>query len=75
IIPWYNDSDSARIRQAFRMTRTTNTRKLPPARACMRALRYGSMAIAVLLAAGCAVGPDYQKPNVQIPATFKEGVD
>lgn len=57
------------------MTRTTNTRKLPPARAGMRALRYGSMAIAVLLAAGCAVGPDYQKPNVQIPATFKEGVD
>ncbi len=30
------------------------------------------MAIAV---AGCAVGPDYKKPAVDIPASFKEGVD
>ena len=33
------------------------------------------MAVATLVAAGCAVGPDYRKPTVEIPASFKEGVD
>ncbi|MFM0291333.1 efflux transporter outer membrane subunit [Paraburkholderia megapolitana] len=33
-------------------------------------------AIAVTLSvAACAVGPDYHKPPVDVPATFKEGVD
>ncbi|CAM2155133.1 Efflux transporter outer membrane subunit [Pararobbsia alpina] len=38
--------------------------------------------VAVLLAAGlaaalagCTLGPDYQKPEVQVPQSFKEGVD
>lgn len=32
-------------------------------------------ALAALVLAGCAVGPDYSKPSVAIPANFKEGVD
>jgi NodT family efflux transporter outer membrane factor (OMF) lipoprotein len=40
----------------------------PALRAC------GALAVATLCAA-CAVGPDYHKPVVAIPATFKEGVD
>lgn len=40
-----------------------------------RYLRDGTtLAVAVLLA-GCMIGPDYRKPEVQIPETFKEGVD
>lgn len=35
----------------------------------------GSVAAAALYLMGCAVGPDYHKPSVQIPASFKEGVD
>ncbi|WP_431764442.1 efflux transporter outer membrane subunit [Paraburkholderia sp.] len=45
------------------------------ARASRRALQYGCIAVAVLIATGCAVGPDYRKPTVEIPASFKEGVD
>ncbi len=33
-----------------------------------------ALALAVSLA-GCTMGPDYRKPEVQIPQTFKEGVD
>ncbi|HTJ94727.1 MAG TPA: efflux transporter outer membrane subunit [Pararobbsia sp.] len=33
-------------------------------------------ALSVVFAlAGCMIGPDYQKPEVQIPQSFKEGVD
>jgi len=35
----------------------------------------GSVAAATLCLVGCAVGPDYHKPKVQIPESFKEGVD
>src|SRR6185437_3861321 len=35
----------------------------------------GSVAAATLCLMGCAVGPDYHKPAVQIPQSFKEGVD
>jgi NodT family efflux transporter outer membrane factor (OMF) lipoprotein len=31
-----------------------------------------SLSLAVLLAAGCTVGPDYQRPPVETPASFKE---
>ncbi|HEY3597453.1 MAG TPA: efflux transporter outer membrane subunit [Paraburkholderia sp.] len=37
-------------------------------------LRRGCV-LTMLLLAGCAVGPDYHKPSVAIPTTFKEGVD
>lgn len=50
-------------------------RKLPVARAGKRVLQYGCMAAAMFIAAGCALGPDYRKPVVEIPASFKEGVD
>lgn len=40
-----------------------------------RALQYGGALLAALCVAACAVGPDYRKPSVEIPATFKEGVD
>jgi NodT family efflux transporter outer membrane factor (OMF) lipoprotein len=35
----------------------------------------GSVAAATLCFMGCAVGPNYHKPTVQIPESFKEGVD
>ncbi|AEC18688.1 putative outer membrane efflux protein [Pusillimonas sp. T7-7] len=34
-------------------------------------LRFTSLAMALLLA-GCAVGPDYQRPDVDVPNAFKE---
>ena len=34
----------------------------------------GGLAVMLCLAA-CAVGPDYRRPPVQLPETFKEGVD
>ena len=37
--------------------------------------RGGCVAAAALCVIGCAVGPDYHKPAVQIPASFKEGAD
>ncbi|HKT64099.1 MAG TPA: RND transporter, partial [Burkholderia sp.] len=40
-----------------------------------RALRPLSAAVAVataVLLAGCAVGPDYHRPDTSIPAAFKE---
>lgn len=39
------------------------------------AWRRCGIGLVALGVAGCAVGPDYQKPTVEIPATFKEGVD
>jgi len=40
----------------------------------MRRLRESSVAaaLAALLAAGCAVGPDYHRPDAPVPAAFKE---
>jgi outer membrane protein TolC len=35
----------------------------------------GSVTAATLCFLGCAVGPNYHKPTVQIPESFKEGVD
>ncbi|NPT40642.1 efflux transporter outer membrane subunit [Paraburkholderia sp. 1N] len=44
-------------------------------RLTQRARRGACIALASLSIAGCAVGPDYSKPTVAIPATFKEGVN
>ncbi|MFL9993235.1 efflux transporter outer membrane subunit [Paraburkholderia sediminicola] len=44
-------------------------------RLSQRAWRCACIALASLSIAGCAVGPDYSKPTVAIPATFKEGVN
>lgn len=50
--------------------------RLPrPPRSRLPGLRRGAAALAVVWLAGCAVGPDYHKPTVAIPATFKEGAD
>jgi NodT family efflux transporter outer membrane factor (OMF) lipoprotein len=35
----------------------------------------GFVAAVTLCSLGCAVGPNYHKPTVQIPESFKEGVD
>ncbi len=35
----------------------------------------GALTAATLCFTGCAVGPNYHKPAVQIPESFKEGVD
>lgn len=40
-----------------------------------RPLQFGCALAATLCVAACAVGPDYRKPTLAIPATFKEGVD
>ena len=37
--------------------------------------QLGSVAAATLCFTGCAVGPNYHKPPVQIPESFQEGVD
>nr|WKF55954.1 Outer membrane protein OprM [Paraburkholderia busanensis] len=39
------------------------------------AVSSATAALAALCLSGCAIGPDYSKPTVAIPATFKEGVD
>lgn len=39
------------------------------------ALRWSCAAAMAFCIAGCAVGPDYKKVAVDIPASFKEGVD
>jgi len=39
------------------------------------ALRWCCVAAMVFCIAGCAVGPDYKKVAVEIPQSFKEGVD
>ena len=36
---------------------------------------YGFLAAATVWLTGCAVGPDYHKPALQIPESFKEGAD
>jgi NodT family efflux transporter outer membrane factor (OMF) lipoprotein len=38
-------------------------------------LRWCCSAVVTIAIAGCAVGPDYKKPTVEIPTHFKEGVD
>jgi NodT family efflux transporter outer membrane factor (OMF) lipoprotein len=40
-----------------------------------RVLSFGSLFACASLLASCMVGPDYLKPDVQIPTAFKEGVD
>ena len=40
-----------------------------------RAIRIATFLGGASLLASCMVGPDYQKPEVQIPTAFKEGVD
>jgi NodT family efflux transporter outer membrane factor (OMF) lipoprotein len=40
-----------------------------------RAIRFASLCAGASLLASCMVGPDYQKPDVQIPTAFKEGVE
>jgi NodT family efflux transporter outer membrane factor (OMF) lipoprotein len=47
----------------------------PPSGLIQRLVGCGCAAAAALLAAACAVGPDYRKPPVQIPTQFKEGVN
>lgn len=41
----------------------------------MPQLRRCAAALTLVWLAGCAIGPDYSKPAVEIPATFKEGVN
>lgn len=43
--------------------------------ATSQALRQGLAAAACLGLAACAIGPDYHKPALAVPASFKEGAD
>ena len=43
----------------------------PPGRARLRA-RLAAAGACLVLAAGCAVGPDYRRPEVSMPEAFKE---
>lgn len=49
-------------------------RRAALAQGALPALR-GCALLAMLCVAGCAIGPNYRKPAVETPATFKEGVD
>jgi NodT family efflux transporter outer membrane factor (OMF) lipoprotein len=40
-----------------------------------RALKSGLALVVVTSLAACMVGPDYRKPEIQVPQGFKEGVD
>ncbi len=40
-----------------------------------RSVAAALLALAVALPVGCAVGPDYRKPEMQAPAAYKENVD
>jgi len=40
-----------------------------------RALARGFICALTACVSGCAVGPDYRKPEVRIPGSFKEGAD
>ncbi|CAB3789015.1 putative efflux pump outer membrane protein TtgC [Paraburkholderia ultramafica] len=44
-------------------------------RAFRRVVLCGCAVAAALMTAGCAVGPDYRKPTIDIPTSFKEGVE
>lgn len=37
----------------------------------LRGLRFGALACACVLLAACAVGPDYRKPDVTVPVSWK----
>ncbi len=45
------------------------------ARRRRRYLRGGAPLVLAVWLAGCMVGPDYRRPEVQVPESFKEGVD
>ena len=51
---------------------TTNERMDPTPGDRPRPLRGALGAAIIFLAAGCAVGPDYKRPEVAMPAAFKE---
>ena len=51
---------------------TTDLTQSRPAGAGPGARRLAAGAAFLLLAAGCAVGPDYKRPAVAVPAAFKE---
>lgn len=59
------------------MSLTSTRATCPPSTllTCRRAVRHCGTLLASLCVAACAVGPDYHKPTVEIPATFKEGTD
>ena len=44
-------------------------------RICRHTLQWCCRALVALALAGCAVGPDYKTPAVEMPTQFKEGVD
>jgi NodT family efflux transporter outer membrane factor (OMF) lipoprotein len=57
------------------MMKTSRMRKtpaFPSARTTLRLLPLAFAASVTLLAAGCMVGPDYHRPQVAVPATWKE---
>ncbi len=54
------------------MMRTEETART---RSAFRGLAAAGIAWAVAVVAGCAVGPDYRKPEMEAPAAYKENVD
>ena len=52
-----------------------DTHRRKPVRSSGRSLRLGCALVATLCIAACAVGPDYRRPALDLPATFKEGAD
>jgi NodT family efflux transporter outer membrane factor (OMF) lipoprotein len=52
--------------------RMRTTPAFPRARTALRLLPLALAVSATLLASGCMVGPDYHRPQVAVPATWKE---
>ncbi len=57
------------------MPSTPSARRKAPSSLLRRAGQHCLTAAAMLCLSACAVGPDYRKPPVQVPETFKEGAD
>jgi NodT family efflux transporter outer membrane factor (OMF) lipoprotein len=55
-------------------TFTKAPRAVPPSPA-WRLLKNGVALAATLALAACALGPDFKRPEVQVPQSFKEGAD
>ncbi|MEA3131349.1 MAG: hypothetical protein QOF46_3144 [Paraburkholderia sp.] len=79
-VPYFQSPDShsgrhrgMHLRSHSRIFRLAG-KKATPSRS-RRAIKGGVALVLVTSLAACMVGPDYRKPEVQVPEGFKEGVD
>lgn len=59
----------------YTSTKPARSRGRPAPGRMRRAVACGVLSAATLMLAACAVGPNYQRPKMELPAGFKEGAD